>query len=302
MGLGQRIDEMAWSDLRVVLAICRSGSLSGAARELGCNHSTVYRRLNAVEDAVGVRFFERLPSGYALTEAGQVALRYAERIEGAFDALHREVTGLDRELRGHVVLTAPQMLTSTLLPPMLADFRRAHPGVTLECIAGHDYLDLRRRQADLAIRATKNPPGDHLGKRICDFRFGYYASEDYLAQHGDRPLAEQDFVLLDGVLDWFAKVLWQSKSEAASRVVFTSNSVAALIQAAVSGVGVLPMACYACDPVPRLRRIDFAPHLDMALWLLMHPDLRHTARVKALMAFLADRLGQRAVLFAGQGG
>lgn len=296
-----RFDEMAWSDLQVVLAICRTGSLSQAAKVLGCNHSTVFRRIGAIEETVGVRFFERLPSGYAMTEAGQVAMGFAERIEAEFDALHREVTGLDRELKGHVIITAPAMLTGTLLPPMLADFRREHPGVTLEVVAGHAALDLRRRQADLAIRATKTPPGDYLGKRICDFRFGFYASREYLALHAERPLAEQDMVFLEGTQDMFVPGVWRSRADAEARTVFVSNSVPAVVQAAVSGIGMLPMSCYSCDPVPGLKRHALYPPMDMSLWLLMHPDLRHTARVKALMAFLEKRLRERAVLFAGEG-
>ncbi|MCO4748086.1 MAG: LysR family transcriptional regulator [Proteobacteria bacterium] len=294
-----RVDEMAWSDLRIVLAIGRAGSLSGAARSLGCTHSTVYRKIGAIEANLGVRFFERLPSGYELTEAGVVAMRFATRIQGEFDALHREVTGLDSELVGHIVLTAPAMMVAGLLPPLLAKFRRLHPAVTLEVVAGHQALDLRRRQADLAIRATDNPPEDSLGRRICDFRFGFYASRDYLADHGDRPLAEQDIVCLDGIIGWFVPWLWKTKKQAEERVVLRSNNVAGLITAARAGMGVIPMSCYSCDPHDDLVRLSFAPEKDMALWILIHPDLRRTARVKALKAFLTEELLQRASLFDG---
>ncbi len=299
MKTGERIDEMAWSDLRVVMAIGRAGSLSGAARSLRCTHSTVYRKIGTIEERLGVRFFERLPSGYELTEAGLVAMRFATRIQGEFDALHREVTGLDAALTGHVVLTAPAMMTATLLPPWLAEFRRLHPAVTVEAVAGHKNLDLRRRQADLAIRATSNPPGESLGRRICDFRFGFYASPDYLAAHGDRPLASMDVVSLDSIVNWFVPAVWKTQQEAESRIVFRSNNVAAVIAAARAGMGMLPMSCYACDPIDDLVRIDFFPEKDMALWILIHPDLRRTARVRALKAFLTDALLARASLFDG---
>jgi len=202
---------MAWSDLEVVLAICRAGSLCGAARDLGCTHSTVFRRINAIEKSVGVRFFERLPRGYVMTEAGQVALTYAERVESEFHALHREVLGRDAELRGDVGITAPQGLVDGLLPALMAEFRRRHPRVTIELTGGSPALHLRRREADIAIRDTRQPPDDALGRRICAFRFGYYASPDYLAAHGDRALADHDFIAMTGSVGWLVPHVWKTQ-------------------------------------------------------------------------------------------
>ena len=109
---------LEWSDLAVILAICRAGSLSGAARTLGNNHSTVFRKINAIEDKTGVRFFERLPEGYAMTDAGRTAMQYAERIEAEVHALGREVLGQDMRLQGKITLTAsvartPEISSST---------------------------------------------------------------------------------------------------------------------------------------------------------------------------------------------
>lgn len=102
-----KVIEPDWNDLAVILAVCRSGSLSGAARILGHNHSTVFRKINAIEEKTGVRFFERLPHGYVMTEAGQTAMRYAERIESEVHALGREVLGQDLQLRGNIRVTSP---------------------------------------------------------------------------------------------------------------------------------------------------------------------------------------------------
>ncbi|TNE86833.1 MAG: LysR family transcriptional regulator [Deltaproteobacteria bacterium] len=297
-----RLEEMAWSDLQVVLAICRTGSLSGAARRLGCNHSTVYRRIGQIEESVGVRFFERLPGGYEMTEAGQLALRFGERVEAEFDALHREVLGLDGELRGHVVVTAMEVMAATLLPQLLTRFRMQHPGVTVEAVSGFEYLNLRRRQADVAIRATSSPPGDMLGKRICDFRFGLYATREYLERAGERPVNEHDFVALNGVIGWLVPAVFPTEAEAEAHIVFRTNNSATAIAACRAGAGLMPMSCYSCADMQDLVRVDFFPKDDFALWVLIHPDLRHTARVKAVRDFLVEELTARIPLFTGEAG
>jgi len=112
------VESLEWNDLRVILAICRSGSLARAARLLGKDHSTLFRKLNRIEDRAGVRFFEPLPSGYTMTDAGELALRFGERIESEFHALSREIDGRDARLQGNVRITAPDGICSVHLPPV----------------------------------------------------------------------------------------------------------------------------------------------------------------------------------------
>jgi len=127
--------DLDWNDIAVILAVCRARSLSGAARALGQDHSTVFRKVNAIEQRTRVRFFERLPHGYEMTEAGETALRYAERIEAEVHALGREVLGRDMRLQGKVRLTAPEGFSIHLAPKLIAEFRALNPGVSVE-IAG----------------------------------------------------------------------------------------------------------------------------------------------------------------------
>jgi len=291
---------LEWSDLAVVLAICRAESLFGAAKLLGCSHTTVYRRINAIEDRAGVRFFERLPTGYAMTDAGEVAMRYAERIEGEVLALSREVLGRDTKLQGKVVVTAPDGVISDFLPPLLAEFHHQHPDVTFELHQGSAALDLARREADVAIRATRKPPDESLGRRICQFRFAPYASPSYLEAHGAKPLSEHRYVTLGDSIGWLVPHLWKTVARAEEQLVLRTNSGNAAMAAARAGLGVTVMPCYRADPYEGLHRM--APpfeHLTLELWVLTHPALRHTARVKILMSFLADALKEHAPLFDG---
>jgi DNA-binding transcriptional LysR family regulator len=297
-GRGAEPTALEWSDLAVILAVCRAGSLSGAARTLGQTHSTIFRRVNAIEDRTNVRFFERTPDGYKMTDAGRTALTYAERIEAEMHALSREVLGQDLRLEGKVRVTAPEGFMGGLGPQLFAKFVRDNPGITIEALSGLGAADLSRRDADLAIRATKKPPDASVGKAICDFRFAFYASSEYREQHLDVPLAEQKWCAITGTMSWLVPHIWKKLPQAEQQVVFASRSTFAVLSAMAEGMGAGLMPCYMGDADERLVRI--APPLEavtLKLWILTHEDLRHTARVKALLAFLHDELSSRRALF-----
>jgi DNA-binding transcriptional LysR family regulator len=292
--------ELEWSDLSVLLAVCRAGSLSGAARALGQNHSTIFRRVNAIEAKTGVRFFERLPEGYAMTDAGQSALRYGERIEAEVQALGREVLGQDMRLQGKIRVTAPEGMMVQILPRLFVEFHQAHPDVTIEFIGATSALDLARREADVAVRATMRPPDSSLGRKVCDFRFSVYSSPMYLEQNKDKPLAEQSWCLISGIVDWLVPHVWKKKSYGERQVVFSSSASLAVQNAAAEGMGFTLLPCYLGDTDPRLVQVgEPVEALKIELWVLTHPDLRHTARVKALIAFLYEALLREKDFFEG---
>jgi len=294
-------DGLEWNDLAVILAICRAGSLSGAARALRLNHSTVFRKLNSIEAKTRVRFFERLPDGYAMTDAGRTAMQYAERIEAEVHALGREVLGQDLRLQGRVTVTAMEGLAATTVPAMLAEFRRRHPEVVVELIGSVAALDLARREADLAIRATRKPPDTSLGRKVCDFRFAPFAAQKYLQDRADDALADHDWCFISGTVDWLVPMVWKKQAQADARRVFSSSLTMAVINASAEGMGVTLLPCYLGDANRRLVRVtDTIEPLTLELWVLTHPDLRHTARVKALRTHLYDALKKDADLFEGK--
>ena len=295
------LSHLEWNDLQVILAICRTGSLAGAARLMGKDHSTLFRKLNQIESRAGVRFFERLPSGYTMTDAGEIAQRFGERIEGEFHALGHEIDGRDARLQGSVRVTAPDGICTIHLPPLLAKFHELHPQVAIELIEGNNALDLSRREADVAIRATRKPPDDSLGRKICDFRFAAYATARYLEAAGPRELIDHDWIMIEGVEDWFVPLLGKNRLQVIERSVMRTNSATAAQHAAEAGIGVSPLPCYRGDASPDLIRVGpMLEHLDMELWIMTHPALRHTARVRVLMAFLQTALEPMQALFAGE--
>jgi len=294
--------ELEWSDLMVILAVCRTGSLSGAARLLGHNHSTIFRKINAIEQKTRVRFFERMPEGYAMTEAGEIALRYAERIEAEVHALGREVLGQDMRLQGKVRLTAPEGMATKTLPKLVAEFCRHNPDVAIDIVGGSSAVDLSRREADIAIRATRKPPDASLGKMITDrFCFAVYASPHYLKRNKNAALQEHNWCFIQGTVEWLVPLIWKKKAHGERRAVFTSSSAMTVLNAAAEGMGLTFMPVYLGDDDKRLVRVsNFAEPLTLELWLLTHADLRHTARVKALMAYLFEEISKDKELYEGK--
>lgn len=299
--ISARTMELEWNDLTVILAICRAGSLSGAARMLGQNHSTIFRKINSIEKKTGVRFFERLPEGYAMTDAGQTALHYAERIESEVHALGREVLGQDMRLQGKIRVTAPEGMTVQMAPKLFAEFCRIHPEVQIDIVGGSSALDLSRREADIAIRATAKPPDTSLGRKLCDFRFAIYASPQYLKRKKDVPLPDHDWCFIQGTVEWLVPMIWKKKAHGERRTIFASSLAMAVMNATAEGLGLTMMPCYLADTDKRLVRVsDTIEPLTLELWILTHPDLRHTARVKALMAYLYAELDKEKDLFEGK--
>ncbi|MCV2882405.1 LysR family transcriptional regulator [Actibacterium sp. XHP0104] len=294
-------DRMEWNDLAVILAIGRSESLSGAARQLGHTHSTVFRKINDIEDRAGVRFFDRFRHGYMPTDAGRAAMVYAERIEGEVHAFGLEVLGKDSELIGRIRLTSPEAMAEDILPGVIARFHADHPGIQIDLTPGTPALDFSRREAEVAVRATRKPPDATFGRAVCDFRFALYASPAYLARAGDRPLAEQDWCLIEGSVGWLVPLVFRSAEEGVARAVFQSRASRAVLNGCAEGLGLGFLPCYVGDADDRLLRVsDTIAHLDMRLWVLTHPDLQKTSRVRALMTRLFSELRQHSALFAGQ--
>ena len=282
-----------WNDLRLILAIARTGSLAGAARQLGINHSTVFRRLNACEQAMGVRVFDRLPEGYIASAAGEEVLRHAESAEQAVLGLERAVSGRDFRLSGRLRVTTAPALATDYLAAYVADFRTQYPEIEIEIAVGDRDYDLARREADVALRASTQPPDYLVGTRVLGLRWHVYAGEAYLARR-DPPLSTaelngHDLIGADPSLLRLPVFGWMEKHIDASCIVARSNHLDTMAALAAAGLG---LALLPGDQhKPALRRLfTLDPPFEAGLWLLTHPDLRNLARVKAFMHFLRERL------------
>ncbi len=293
---------MDWEDARLVHAIGAAGTLTGAAKRLGINHSTAFRRLAQIEARLGVRLFDRGRDGYAATPAGDAVIAAAGQFDSAMIEVERRLAGQDLRPSGLVRLTSTDTLIQ-MITPSLAAFRRAHPEITLELIATNNRLALERREADVAIRPSAEAPDMLVGRRLSVIAFTSYAARDLLTPEFSPLLHEHDWVMMDDSLihlPWMKGLLAAVPAE---RRVYRANSLSALLAAARAGMGLAVLPCYLADGMSDLCRLhDPVPGWQTNLWLLTHPDLRRTARVRAFLDFMAVELGRKRILLEGQAG
>lgn len=286
-------------DLQTLLAIARQGTLAGAARHLGVNHSTVFRRLAAIEARLETRLFERQGGSYVTTAAGEDLLRTAERVEAEVEALERRLSGQDLRLTGSLRLTAPDDIAEAVVMPLLAEFRRQYPDITVELAIDNRMLNLTRREADIALRPTRRPPEILAGRRI-----GALASAVYGAA-GTAPDAVEDpgtrWVAWEEGGGPPTAARWLADRVDRHAIGYRSNSMLNQAAAVRCGLGLAVLPCFLGDSDAELRRLgDPLTELDTELWLLTHPDLQRTARIRALLDLLYDALRARRSLFAGR--
>lgn len=284
-----------WDDLRIVLRVASDGSVAAAARRLGVNHTTVLRRIAAFEKRLGLRLFDRLPSGYALTAGGADLVAAARRVEDTVVEVERKLTGRDLALGGTLRVTTTDTLIASLLAPILAAFHAAHPSVLVEVAASNAIANLTRREADVAIRPASDPPETLVGRRIAGVAFAVYASRAYPARNDPEWLAPDDSLADSFAARWLRTHLPEAK------VVLRADSLVTLRDAAAAGAGLALLPCYLGDLSPGLVRVR-PPFKGgtTALWVLTHADLRHASRVRAFTEFVAASLAARRALLEGR--
>lgn len=299
-----------WDDLRYALAIGAAGSLAGAARTLAVNHTTVLRRLDSLESKLGSRLFDRKRSGYHPTEAGLALLEQARHMAIRADEVERQVLGRDRELTGALRVTTAFVLMDHLLPQPLAEFARAYPGIEVEVIENAFLVDLSsrhadpeqnwvRREADVALRLSENVAEHLVGRQLGMTECRVYALRGAPGMpQGETPIdvliREAPWVAFERdasarIYDrWFREHLVHSNVRIRVDIF---NAKAAMLRTGI-GVGVLPT--FMEDKHPELVAVSAPiPELAQPVWMLTHPDLRQTARVRAFMRFVGDALTKR---------
>ena len=293
---------MDWDDLRYVLAISRTGGLNSAARQLGVNPSSVYRRLQALEAQLEVRLFERLRNGYRLTPGGEALAEAAEKMEQEALAVEGRVKGTDVRLEGHLRLSTSDAVAQHLLPRWLAEFRETYPGLTLDIASTNQIVDLSRREADVVIRGVANPPEHLVGRRTGAIGIATYASKRYLDRVGrGRALDAYEWLGFDGQMTRLTQARWIAQHIPESRIRLRFDTFAPLRLAMASHLGCAALPCFSCDDDPEVERIPGTLMMtDVSLWVLTHPDLRRSARVRAFLQFFGTRLAGMEAEIAGR--
>lgn len=293
-----------WNDVRVFLAVARSGTLSGAARQLELDQSTVGRRVAALEASAGARLFDRRQHGYLLTAAGEAVLDAAKAIEEQAFGIERKLLGRDERVEGLVRIATSDSFAVWFLVRQLPELRRLAPALCVELITGNPPLDLAKREADLSLRLTKPTEPELVGRRLARAGWAVYASRSYLAERGAPKVKAgfrgHDVLGYEGELKNTFGARWLREHATRAQKPFSSNSLLAQATAVACGLGVSALPCIVGDEEPALARVGPGLIGAQDLWLVIHPDVRGSARVRCVMDYLAARISAAEPLLAGE--
>lgn len=290
-----------WDDLRYFLAVARGGSISAAAKALAVNHATVSRRLHAFEERIGARLFDRLPGGFVPTAMGEEMHGAARRVEEEMLSLDRRVLGHDAQLTGKLRVALSDAAAFALMGELRA-FGTAYPGIELELTASNVLTNLSRRDADVAIRVTESPAEHLVGRKLGITATALYVSTGYLeANLSLTALHEQGWLAWDESSPDYGATRWMREHVPNARVVARFDSILLLHHALVAGLGIGFLPCALGDREATIRRVE--PHVVLpgtGMWLLTHPDLRDTARVRCFLDFMARAMASTRDLREGR--
>ena len=292
---------MNWDDVRIFLAVARSGQILGAARRLELNHATVGRRLTALEEVLGARLFDRRPNGCELTPAGTAFLDHAERMEAATLSARASIGGADVALTGTVRVGAPDGFGTAFLAPRLWTLRQRHPDLTVQLVPVPRAFSISRREADIAITIERPEAGRLVAAKLVNYALGFYAGRSYLAQHApptdlaDLPRhrlvgAVEDLLYSRG-LAYYTDLLddWPASYEVSSAI--------GQAEAVASGAGIGILHGFIAEPREDLVRILPDHTVRRSFWLVYHESVRDNRPIAAVAAFIRSLVEAERPLF-----
>jgi DNA-binding transcriptional LysR family regulator len=287
------MSDLDWSVLRDFLAVAKTGSLSRAAEMLKVSQPTLSRRITALEQQLNARLFVRTPRGLLLTDDGEAVLEGARRVEHEALAIERKADASHQSITGTVRISLTEGLGTAWLPQQLAAFHTKNPGLCVELHVENRAVDLVRREADIAVRMFRPNQPDLIAKHVGDVVMGLYAAKSYLAKHG-RPQRAEDLrahtlVGFDESLGRNPAVQQFEAMFEKDRIVHRSNSFLGQLAATRAGIGLGVHDCFLADADPELERLmpRYFSHTLQA-WLVTHPDVRRSARIRAVYDFISE--------------
>ena len=284
-----------WDDYHLILALTRCGTLRGAAEQLNVNHSTVSRRLAALNRKFGFAVFERTVSGYRICEQARVLMSAAEDMEALILSAKRQVKLSEQGLTGDISLSIPYAIGQYLLLDDLFQFTQQYPNINLQIDSSYQFANLDRSEADVVIRGCNSPPEHLVGHRLYPLYLCLYANAKLLKE---TPRSKWRWIVppYEGEPPaWIAKTPYADVP-----IALAIDDVTMRHHAAIAGKGLYRGACYMADPEPTLIRLPQAkPTPAYDLWVLTHPDLKDVPRIKTLVAFLYRAMQAKRALVLG---
>jgi len=284
--------EIGAPELQVVLALARSGTLSAAGERLGVDASTVFRALQRLERGLGKPLFQRSRTGYLPNELAQALSTQAEQIEAAIEGARSALASEPAQVAGTVRLTTSDSVLHGLVAPALKTLRQQHPLLDYELHAGNEIASLTRRDADIAVRATKRPPQHLVGKRLGTLRVAVYAAR----RGGPRTLADVEagraaWIAVDDALPEHPSVAWRKRHHPKAVPKLRVNSIITIAEFVALGLGVGILPLFLAEPRSDLRRLsEPLEDAETELWLLTHPEARHLRRISTVYSHLSQAI------------
>lgn len=286
-----------WDDLKIFLSVARTGSISGAARRLSVQHSTVSRRLRSLEEQLGTRLIDRRKSGYTLTEAGEDLQASAARIEAEILAFEGARSGQSSSASGELRVSAINNMASTVLMPVFTRFSAAYPDIKLHLQVSNKFVSLAERDADVAIRLTNTPQDTLFGTRLVTVASAVYGARDYCARIASGACAETWL----GIECCGYHSSWTKSACPEANHNFYVDDTLLTLAALRTGAGLAYLPCFMGDGDPTLTRFaEPEERHDLGLWLLYDRDLGRTQRVRLFRDHMRREISALGDLFEGR--
>jgi len=291
-----------WNDVRAFLAVARSGRLTAAAARLGVDHSTLSRRIGALEHALRSKLFDRSPSGYTLTDQGRRLLPIGEEMERLAIGAGEAVGGSSTSVEGIVRIGSPEGFGSYFLAPRIAGLKARHPRLTIQLVAAPAVFSLARRDADIVVSVSRPPAGRLSVAKLIDYDLGLYAAPAYLrdapAIASSEDLFRHRFVSYIGELLHFPELDFLQHVAPGGTTSVESSNLVAQLRATLAGAGLCVLPAFLAEEEDGLVRVLPAEiSLTRSLWLTVHQDLAELARVRTAVRFIKDEVEKAKRLF-----
>lgn len=279
---------MNWDFLKTLTLVAKNGSMTGAAKDMGVNYTTVFRRMESLEKEVGGKLFERGSNGYIATPLAEEILAFAYQMQDSAEQIERHIVGREFLPKGVVKITAPFNIANRYLPKALSPISNNYPDISYEILSSNDSFNLNSRVADIAIRATSSPPQHLIGRKATSIPWALFASEQFDKKYSQPPTLEtlSDYPLIGatGNILNLPAFTWLEANFSKS-IVVRSDELTAMSYYAECGHGI------AFLPIDQRRKglielLEFPPGKVSDLWILTHPDLRKTQRVSIVAKYL----------------
>ena len=287
-----------WDDLKFFLALAKEKRLQRAATLINSNHTTIYRRINQMEEKYEVKLFESTPEGYYLTQAGEELYEKLKGLEEKMDEVFSSIQGLENKLKGRILITTTHSIASTFLPKILIKFQQNWPELLIDLKVSNQFYNLTKREADIAIRPSNDVPLHLIGRKLGKINFGMYASKKYVKKHITKKnfltnLNDYNYVTLDDSLEHLKSKKWLDAKLIDDSKIYKVDNLTVMAKMCDDGLGIGLMPHYFAQNYKNLE-LNYMPDefIGNDLWVLTQKNMSRVPKIKTCTDFLCAEISK----------